>query len=66
MKLLIGENRKSLVVMLFLAFAAVAVFQIHPVAADVPSVVSIEPWQSGTDTILNITARLLGIYSSDV
>ncbi len=36
---------------------AIAGFQIHPVLADVPSVLSIEPWASGTDTILNITVR---------
>lgn len=43
--------------MLFLALTAITGFQIHPVLADVPSVLSIERWTSGTETILNITVR---------
>ncbi len=43
--------------MLFLGLTAIAGFQIHPVLADVPSVSSLEPWTSGTGTILNITVR---------
>jgi len=57
---LMGKNRKtkmSLFIMLFLASTAIAGFQVHIVLADVPSVLSIEPWTSGTDTILNITVR---------
>ncbi len=32
-------------------------FLIRPVLADVPSIENIEPWTSGSDTILNITVR---------
>ena len=55
-----GKNRignKSLFIMLFLALATITGFQINPVLADVPTVESIEPWTSETDTILNITVR---------
>ena len=58
-----GKRKKSLVIGLLLALSAIICFQINPVLADVPSVLSIEPWTSGTDTmwarahdtILNIT-----------
>ncbi len=55
-----GKNfrgKKSLFVMLFLALLIIASFQIKLVLADVPNVESVEPWTSGTDTILNITVR---------
>jgi len=55
-----GKNRagkKSLFLILFLALMAITGSQIHVVFADVPSVLIIEPWTSGTDTILNITVR---------
>ncbi len=55
-----GKNmrgKKSLFVMLFLALLMTASFQIKLVLADVPTVESVEPWTSGTDTILNITVR---------
>lgn len=42
---------------LFLIYTAITSFQIQPVLADVPSVLGIEPWTSGTDTVLNITVR---------
>jgi hypothetical protein len=32
-------------------------FQMGLVSADIPDVVSIEPWTSGVDTILNVTVR---------
>jgi len=35
-----------------------------PVYADVPSILSVEPWTSGTETILNITVRHLGPTSN--
>ena len=57
---MIGENRKrpkSLAIILFSALVVLFAFQINPVLADVPTVESIEPWTSGTDTILNITIR---------
>ena len=44
-------------VVLFLILTAIASFQIQPVLSDVPSVLNIEPWTSGTETILNITVR---------
>ena len=50
--------------MLFLALSVFFVFQINPILADVPTVESVEPWASGTDTILNITIRH-GFPSSD-
>lgn len=42
---------------LFLIYTAITSFQIQPVLADVLSVLGIEPWTSGTDTVLNITVR---------
>ena len=57
---MIIDNRKrpkSLVIMLVLALAVLFAFHINPVLADVPTVESVEPWTSGTDTILNITVR---------
>ncbi len=50
-----GKRTKRLVLVLLLALVATAIFQIRVALADVPSVVSIEPWTSETDTILNIT-----------
>ncbi len=50
-------GKKSLFIMLFLATIIITGFQINPVLADVPTVENIEPWTSGTDTILNITIR---------
>ena len=52
------EKKVSLVLMLFLAFASIAVFQISHVLADVPHNISIQPWTSGTSTILNITITM--------
>ena len=49
------EKKVSLVLMLFLAFASIAAFQISHVLADIPHNISIQPWTSGTRTILNIT-----------
>jgi hypothetical protein len=49
------EKKVSLVLMLFLAFASIAAFQISHVLADIPHNISIQPWTSGTHTILNIT-----------
>lgn len=43
--------------MLFLALTVITGFQINLVLADIPTVKSIEPWTSETDTILNITVR---------
>lgn len=48
---------KRLYIALFLIYTAITSFQIQPVLADVPSVLGIEPWTSGTDTVLNITVR---------
>ncbi len=53
----VRKRKKSLFVMLFLVLTTIAGSQIHPILADVPSVLSIEPWTSGTNTILNITVR---------
>jgi hypothetical protein len=52
------EKKVSLVLMLFLAFASIAAFQISHVLADVPHNMSIQPWTSGTSTILNITITM--------
>ncbi|UCC58925.1 MAG: hypothetical protein JSW14_03230 [Candidatus Bathyarchaeum sp.] len=49
------NKKKSLVIGLLLVLSAIICFNINPVFAALPSVVSIEPWTSGTDTILNIT-----------
>ncbi len=62
-----GKNeriRKNLFVVLFLVFTASAGFQIHLVFAVVPDVLSIEPWTSGADTILNITVSHAGFGGS--
>lgn len=40
-----------------IAFASVTIFFPNPVLADVPDVLNVEPWTSGTETILNITVR---------
>ncbi len=52
-----GKRAKRLLMVLFLALAATAVFPIRLALADVPSVLSIEPWKDGPDTVLNITVR---------
>jgi hypothetical protein len=55
-----GEKKKkskTLAIMLILDLAALFAFQINLVSADIPDVNSVEPWTSGTDTILNITVR---------
>lgn len=52
------EKKVSLVLMLFLAFASIAAFQISYVLADIPHNISIQPWTSGTRTILNITITM--------
>ena len=49
------EKKVSLVLMLFLVFASIVAFQICHVSADTPHDISIQPWTSGTRTILNIT-----------
>jgi hypothetical protein len=51
------RGKKSLFIMLFLALTMITGFRIDSVLADVPTVESIEPWTSETDTILNITIR---------
>ncbi|MGQ9565093.1 MAG: hypothetical protein ACUVT5_00910 [Candidatus Bathyarchaeales archaeon] len=43
--------------LLILGFALVAALYVGPAFADVPNVLSIVPWTSGADTILNITVR---------
>ena len=50
-------GKKIVLIMLFLATIMITGFQINPVLADVSTVENIEPWTSGTDTILNITIR---------
>lgn len=40
-----------------LALVTISGSQVTPAYADVPAVLTIEPWGSGTDTILNITVR---------
>ena len=52
------EKKVSLVLMLFLAFASIAAFQISHVLADIPHNISVQPWTSGTHTILNITITM--------
>jgi hypothetical protein len=52
------EKKVSLVLMLFLAFASIAAFQISHVLADIPHNISVQPWTSGTYTILNITITM--------
>ena len=51
------RGKKSLFIMLFLALTVITGFQTNTVLADVPTVLSMEPWVSETDTILNITVR---------
>ena len=43
----------SLITLLF--FVVLTGFQVHHVSADVPSVLSIEPWTIGNESFLNIT-----------
>ena len=52
------EKKVSLVLMLFLASAFIAAFQISHVFADIPHNISVQPWTSGTHTILNITITM--------
>lgn len=63
---LISTSRIGFLVFLSLAFVfASTVFLIpNPVLADVPSVLSVDPWTDGTETILNITVRHFGPTSS--
>lgn len=42
---------------LFIAFISIAFLLPNPVLADVPSVLNVDPWTNGTETILNITVR---------
>jgi len=46
-----------LVALLVLGFVMVVAFQVGPAFADVPNVLGIVPWTSGSDTVLNITVR---------
>lgn len=52
-------NKTVILVFLLLAAAFVSVVFLlpNPVLADVPDVLSVEPWTSGTETVLNITVR---------
>ncbi|UCH31332.1 MAG: hypothetical protein JSV05_07495 [Candidatus Bathyarchaeota archaeon] len=51
------SQQKLLVFSLILILGVAASSLIRPVLADVPTIENIEPWISGTDTILNITIR---------
>ncbi|UCB60828.1 MAG: hypothetical protein JSV75_04325 [Candidatus Bathyarchaeota archaeon] len=51
------KKPKTLTILLVLALAVLFAFQTNLVLADIPDVTSVEPWTSGTDTILNITVR---------
>ena len=42
---------------LVIIFVLIPIIFPAPVYADVPSILNVEPWISGTDTILNITVR---------
>ncbi|UCE43628.1 MAG: hypothetical protein JSV57_04525 [Candidatus Bathyarchaeota archaeon] len=48
---------RGIFVVSFMTLTMIAWCQISPVSADVPDVLSVEPWISGADTILNITVR---------
>jgi desulfoferrodoxin (superoxide reductase-like protein) len=63
---LVSISRIGFLVFLSLAFVfASVVFLIpNPVFADVPGVLSVDPWTDGTETILNITVRHFGPTSS--
>jgi len=63
---LVSKSGIGFLVFLSLAFVfASVVFLIpNPVLADVPSVLSVDPWTDGTETILNITVRHFGPTSS--
>jgi hypothetical protein len=56
---LIVNNKTAIFAFLSLATAFVSVAFLLPnsVFADVPDVLNVEPWTSGTETILNITVR---------
>jgi desulfoferrodoxin (superoxide reductase-like protein) len=45
-------------------FASVVLLIPNPVLADVPGVLSVDPWTDGTETILNITVKHFGPTSS--
>jgi desulfoferrodoxin (superoxide reductase-like protein) len=45
-------------------FASVVLLIPNPVFADVPGVLSVDPWTDGTETILNITVKHFGPTSS--
>jgi len=51
------SEKKLLVFALTLIMGITASSLIRPVLADVPSIENVEPWISGTDTILNMTIR---------
>ncbi|MCW4051865.1 MAG: hypothetical protein NWE78_01480 [Candidatus Bathyarchaeota archaeon] len=53
----IKSRSKLLVSALIVILVVTAGSLIPPVLADVPTIENIEPWTSGTDTILNITIR---------
>lgn len=60
LNIMIGKNRlrhPSFVIGFLVVLLIAMCFQFSSVLADVPTVVSIEAWTSGTDTILNITVR---------
>jgi hypothetical protein len=46
---------KPLTIMLILALAVFFTFQMNPVLANVPQVVSVQPYQHITDTLINVT-----------
>lgn len=54
-----GISKTAFFVFLSLAtaFVSVAFLLPNPVLADVADVLSVEPWTSGTETVLNITVR---------
>lgn len=51
------KGRTRLVIATILAFAMIAGMPVIRVMADVPDVLTIKPWTSGSDTLLNITVR---------
>jgi hypothetical protein len=51
------KGRIRLLIAAMFALVVILAIPITPVMADVPDVLTIEPWTSGSDTILNITVR---------
>lgn len=49
------EKGRRFILVLFLAATCFAVLQVGNVRADTPNIISVQPWMSGTNTILNIT-----------